>query len=86
MLCGFAVTLFALIITNSGAIVHNATLDIPGRHQWPDRDGYCGANTIQMNALKFGAWISQGVVRASVGAGNCGGGGDGNEILHTNVP
>ena len=86
MLCGFAVTLFALIITNSGAIVHNATLNIPGRHQWPDRDGYCGANTIQMNALKFGAWISQGVVRASVGAGNCGGGGDGNEILHTNVP
>ena len=32
------------------------------------------------------SWLSQGVVRGAVSAANCGGGGDGNEILHTNVP
>ena len=64
---------------------NNRTLDIPGRLQWPDRDGYCGSATVQMNALNFGSWVSQGVVRAAVGAGECGGGGDGNEVLHTNA-
>jgi len=84
-----ATFLFLATLTLSSAAattLHNATLDIPGRHQWPDRDGYCGANTIQMNALNFGSWISQDIVRRAVTAGSCGGGGDGNEILHTNVP
>ena len=76
--------LFLLPIASSK--LSNATLNIPGRLQWPDRDGYCGSNTIQMNALNFGAYISQGVIRSAVSMGNCGGGGDGNEILHTNVP
>jgi len=51
-------------------------VDIPGRHQWPNRDGYCGANSVQMVALHYGAWISQDLVRKSVGN---------NEILHTNI-
>ena len=79
--CALLSTRLTLTLTQN-----NATLDIPGRHQWPDRDGYCGANTIQMNALNFGAWLSQEVIRSSVAVGKCGGGGDGNEILHTNVP
>ena len=33
-----------------------------------------------MNALFFGSWISQGVVRGAVGEGNCGGGGVQNEV------
>jgi hypothetical protein len=78
--------LLLALATTAAAAVQNHTLDIPGRHQWPDRDGYCGANSIQMNALNFGSWISQRIVRQSVTNGKCGGGGDGNEILHTNVP
>jgi len=50
--------------------------DVPGRHQWPDRDGYCGANSIQMIALYYGSWVSQDLVRKSVGN---------QEILHTNI-
>ena len=44
-------------------------LPIPGRHQWPDRDGYCGSNSIQMNMLYHGAWMSQKIVRLAVDLG-----------------
>lgn len=60
-------------------------MPIPGRHQWPDRDGYCGSASIQMNALSFGTWLSQDVVRKAITVGKCQHGGDGNEILHNNV-
>ena len=60
-------------------------LPIPGRHQWPDRDGYCGSNSIQMNMLYHGAWFSQKIVRSAVDLGNCTAGGVGNEILHNNI-
>ena len=52
--------LFLLIIfhTNIQQVNGEMTtiqLPIPGRHQWPDRDGYCGSNSIQMNMLYHGA-------------------------------
>ena len=31
-------------------------MDIPGRHQWPDRNGYCAANIKQVSALNFISW------------------------------
>ena len=38
-----------------------------------------------MNALYYGSWISQEIVRQSVGVAGCKDGGDGKEILHTNI-
>jgi len=58
------------------AAKYSNVTDIPGRMQWLDRDGYCGSNSIQMVALSYGAWISQDLVRKSVGN---------HEILHTNI-
>lgn len=69
----------------AAAAASSVVLDIPGRHQWPDRDGYCGSNSIQMNALYLGAWLSQDVVRSAVTVGNCDASGVGNEILHVNI-
>ena len=82
--------LFLLIIfhTNIQQVNGEMTtiqLPIPGRHQWPDRDGYCGSNSIQMNMLYHGAWISQKIVRLAVDLGNCTAGGVGDEILHNNI-
>lgn len=63
----------------------SVALNIPGRHQWADRDGYCGSNSIQMLALHHGVWLSQNIVRNGVTAGGCQKDGDGEEILHTNI-
>lgn len=42
-------------------------LPIPGRKQWDNRHGYCGSCSIQQSALFFGNWVSQDVVRKSIG-------------------
>jgi hypothetical protein len=42
-------------------------MDIPARIQWVHDGGYCGACSIQSIALYFGAYISQDMVRKSVG-------------------
>lgn len=51
-------------------------VDLPGRRQWLDREGYCGALSIQSILLKFGAYVSQDLVRNAVDnemivMGNC---------------
>lgn len=51
-------------------------INLPGRRQWLDRDGYCGANSIQMILLKYGAYVSQDLIRNAVNnemivMGNC---------------
>lgn len=51
-------------------------MNLPGRQQWGNRDGYCGSMSIQSAALYYGNWISQDMVRHSVGN---------KEILHTNI-
>ncbi|CAF1287533.1 unnamed protein product [Adineta ricciae] len=38
-------------------------LSIPPRLQWKHGNGFCGEVSIQSIALKFGAWISQGLIR-----------------------
>ena len=42
-------------------------LDIPGRNQWNFSGGYCGACSIQMAALYHGSYVSQDLVRKSIG-------------------
>jgi len=41
-------------------------LDIPPRKQWENRNGYCGACSIQQVALYHGAYVSQAVSRAII--------------------
>jgi hypothetical protein len=45
-------------------------LDMPARFMWgwgPKVSGFCGSASIQTTALYYGNWISEGLVRASVG-------------------
>jgi len=56
--------------------INSVVVDIPGRRQWGDRNGYCGSNSVQMIALHYGAWISQDLIRKSVGN---------NELIQTNI-
>ena len=45
-------------------------LDLPARFMWgwgPKVSGFCGSASIQTTALYYGNWISEGLVRASVG-------------------
>jgi hypothetical protein len=43
------------------------TLNIPSRIQWPNNDGYCGENSIQMCGLYYGNYISEGLCRRVAG-------------------
>jgi len=48
----------------------NVRLDLPARYMWgwgPGDHGFCGSMSIQTMNLYYGNWISQGLVRASVG-------------------
>ncbi|HTA81893.1 MAG TPA: T9SS type A sorting domain-containing protein [Bacteroidia bacterium] len=42
-------------------------LNIPPRIQWPNNDGYCGENSIQMCGLYYGDYISEGLCRNVAG-------------------
>lgn len=42
-------------------------LAIPPRLQWPNNDGYCGENSIQMCGLYYGNYISEGMCRRVAG-------------------
>jgi len=44
-----------------------ALLNIPPRIQWPNNDGYCGENSIQMCGLYYGNYISEGLCRTVAG-------------------
>ncbi|MGP8217072.1 MAG: T9SS type A sorting domain-containing protein [Bacteroidia bacterium] len=58
-------------ILNSSLITLTAQvstlLNIPPRIQWPNNDGYCGENSIQMCGLYYGNYISEVVVRDVAG-------------------
>jgi hypothetical protein len=56
----------AAISTNLSAQV-SSLLDIPGRLQWDNANGYCGETSIQMIALYYGNYISQDVCRTVAG-------------------
>src|ERR1700739_3398913 len=43
-------------------------LNIPPRLQWPNNDGYCGENSIQMCGLYYGDYISEGLCRNVAGS------------------
>ena len=42
-------------------------MDIPGRSQWNNADGYCGEMSIQMIGLYYGNYISEDIVRTVAG-------------------
>lgn len=42
-------------------------LDVPGRYQYDDNNGYCGEVTVQQLMLPYGAWIPQEVARSAGG-------------------
>ena len=45
----------------------SSRLNIPARIQWPNNDGYCGENSIQMCGLYYGNYISEGLCRKVAG-------------------
>jgi hypothetical protein len=45
----------------------SSMLNIPSRIQWPNNDGYCGENSIQMCGLYYGNYISEGLCRTVAG-------------------
>lgn len=66
--------------------LYSRRLNVPARIQWWTDGGYCGSVSIQSNALNFGVWISEALIRKA--APNGGGHGNpsaGYEILHTNI-
>jgi len=68
------------------ATVHTVELAIKPRQQWNINGGFCGAVSLQVAALGYGAWISQDVVRKATprGAGH-GNPQVGYEVLPSNV-
>ena len=55
----------ALFFHSAGQV--NVLLDIPGRLQWDNDNGYCGETSVQMAALFYGNYISQDVCRTVAG-------------------
>ena len=51
----------------NGTAQINVMLNIPPRIQWPNNDGYCGENSIQMCGLYYGNYISEGLCRTVAG-------------------
>jgi len=90
-------TNFAITINGTSSCVAPATcvepaaqysrvMPVRSRNQWGDSGGYCGSLSVQAIAMRYGAYISQSIVRKSTSNG--GGHGnerDGWEILHTNI-
>lgn len=66
--------------------VFTNTIAIKPRQQWNIEGGFCGAMSIQVNAMMFGAWISQDLVRkANTHGEGHGDATDGYEVLPSNV-
>ncbi len=61
--------IFLLLLISSRFLNAQITtlLDIPPRIQWPNNDGYCGENSIQMCGLYYGNYISEGICRTVAG-------------------
>ena len=62
ILCFFATILIQDV---SGQVTHK--LNIPGRLQWDNANGYCGETSIQMIGLYYGNYISQNICRTIAG-------------------
>jgi hypothetical protein len=61
-------------------------LDIKPRQQWNINGGFCGAMSLQVAAMGFGAWISQDLVRKATPHGDGHGNPrEGYEVLPSNV-
>merc|ERR1712151_1281931 len=68
------------------AAAYKVVLPISPRQQWNINGGFCGALSVQVAAMGFGAWISQDLVRKANTHGE--GHGDarlGYEVLPSNV-
>jgi len=66
--CWISLLLFFTILFNqnsSGQI--NRRINIPGRLQWDNSNGYCGETSIQMIGLYYGNYISQNISRSIAG-------------------
>lgn len=59
-----AVVLGALAFTGH-AKPQTYLLDVPGRFQYDDRNGFCGEVSIQMLMLEYGIWIPQETARSA---------------------
>ena len=60
-------TLLSIIFCLSINAQVSSRLNIPPRIQWPNNDGYCGENSIQMCGLYYGNYISEGLCRTVAG-------------------
>jgi len=58
--------LFLCVVIVSNAQI-STRLSIASRLQWPNNDGYCGENSIQMCGLYYGEYISEGLCRRVAG-------------------
>jgi len=62
-----ALCLFIVALSFDVSAQISRQLDIPGRLQWDNANGYCGETSIQMIALYYGSYISQNVCRTVAG-------------------
>lgn len=94
---GFGEALHEDIVTNAGECIypgtcvapeasHTKVLPIKPRQQWNINGGFCGAMSLQVAAMGFGAWISQDLVRkANTHGEGHGDAREGYEVLPSNV-
>jgi hypothetical protein len=62
-----ALCIFVAFFSLNGSAQITRILDIPGRLQWDNANGYCGEESIQMIGLYYGNYISQDVCRTVAG-------------------
>jgi hypothetical protein len=62
---------------------YSNVLPVQSRQQWTNKDGYCGALSVQASAMAFGMWISEDQVRRAAGGEDVPGGGL--EIYYRNI-
>jgi hypothetical protein len=61
-------TISSSLLTISSFAQVSTMLNIPPRIQWPNNNGYCGENSIQMCGLYYGDYISEGLCRNVAGS------------------
>jgi hypothetical protein len=58
---------FAVLLSQNSYGQINRKINIPGRLQWDNSNGYCGETSIQMIGLYYGNYISQNISRTIAG-------------------
>jgi len=81
----YAITLSLFIASLSLNVMGQVSrqLDIPGRLQWDNADGYCGEESIQMIGLYYGNYISEDFCRTAAGGEVLFGDDNGEDVLNS---